>query len=147
MGQIVPNIGHKTTIVSVNTKKTADTLSRQLDRNGYQVTTLHGGKTQEQREVSLDGFRNRRFNCLVATDVAGHGINIPGVAHVINYDMPANIEMYTHRIGRTGRAGETGTATTFLTLQDIEVFDDLKQMLLQCNSHVPVELSRHKSSK
>ncbi|KAG0562769.1 hypothetical protein KC19_9G170100 [Ceratodon purpureus] len=145
--RVVNEMGDKTAIIFVNTKKTADTLSRQLDKNGYRVTTLHGGKTQEQREVSLDGFRNKRFNCLVATDVAGRGIDIPDVAHVINYDMPGNIEMYTHRIGRTGRAGKTGIATTFLTLHDSDVFYDLKQMLVQSNSPVPPELARHEASK
>ncbi|KAL2939981.1 DEAD-box ATP-dependent RNA helicase 21 [Bienertia sinuspersici] len=94
----------------------------------YRVTTLHGGKSQEQREISLEGFRTKRYNVMVATDVAGRGIDIPDVAHVINYDMPGNIEMYTHRIGRTGRAGKTG-------------------MLIQSNSPVPPELARHEASK
>ena len=79
--------------------------------------------------------------------MAGRGIDIPDVAHVINYDMPGNIEMYTHRIGRTGRAGKTGVATTFLTLHDSDVFYDLKQMLIQNNSPVPPELARHEASK
>jgi ATP-dependent RNA helicase DDX23/PRP28 len=108
---------------------------------------LHGGKSQEQREISLEGFRTKRYNVLVATDVAGRGIDIPDVAHVINYDMPGNIEMYTHRIGRTGRAGKTGVATTFLTHGDSDVFYDLKQMLIQNNSPVPPELAKHEASK
>ncbi|KAJ7540411.1 hypothetical protein O6H91_10G013600 [Diphasiastrum complanatum] len=145
--RVLNDMGEKTAIIFVNTKKSADALSRQLDKVGYRVTTLHGGKTQEQREISLEGFRNKRYNCLVATDVAGRGIDIPDVAHVINYDMPNNIEMYTHRIGRTGRAGKTGVATTFLTLHDTEVFFDLKQMLIQNNSPVPPELARHEASK
>ncbi|KAL2649687.1 hypothetical protein R1flu_017815 [Riccia fluitans] len=145
--RVLNDMGDKTAIIFVNTKKAADSLSRQLDRLGYRVTTLHGGKTQEQREISLEGFRNKRYNCLVATDVAGRGIDIPDVAHVINYDMPNIIEQYTHRIGRTGRAGKTGIATTFLTLHDTEVFYNLKQMLIQNNSPVPPELARHDASK
>ncbi|CAM6106288.1 unnamed protein product [Calypogeia fissa] len=145
--RVLNDMGEKTAIIFVNTKKSADSLSRQLDRGGYRVTTLHGGKTQEQREISLEGFRNKRYNCLVATDVAGRGIDIPDVAHVINFDMPNNIEQYTHRIGRTGRAGKTGIATTFLTVSDSEVFYDLKQMLIQSNSPVPPELARHEASK
>lgn len=145
--RLLNDLGEKTAMVFVNTKKSADSLARQLDKLGYRVTTLHGGKTQDQREISLEGFRNKRFNCLVATDVAGRGIDIPDVAHVINFDMPSNIEMYTHRIGRTGRAGKTGIATTFLTLYDTEVFYDLKQMLMQSNSPVPPELARHEASK
>lgn len=144
---LLDNLGDKTTIVFVNTKKNADNVAKSLDKAGYRVTTLHGGKSQEQREISLEGFRTKRYNVLVATDVAGRGIDIPDVAHVINYDMPNNIEMYTHRIGRTGRAGKTGVATTFLTLHDSEVFYDLKQMLIQSNSPVPPELARHEASK
>lgn len=71
-------------------------------------------------------FRTKKFTVLVTTDVAGRGIDIPDVSHVINYDMPGKIETYTHRIGRTGRAGKTGEATTFLTLDDTSVFYDLK---------------------
>ncbi|KAF7139354.1 hypothetical protein RHSIM_Rhsim07G0213500 [Rhododendron simsii] len=145
--KLLDELGDKTAIVFINTKKTADGLPKSLDKAGYRVTTLHGGKSQEQREISLKGFREKRYNVLVATDVAGRGIDIPDVAHVINYNMPGNIEMYTHRIGRTGRAGKTGVATTFLTLGDSDVFYDLKQMLIQSNSPVPPELVRHKSSK
>ncbi|MFQ6627942.1 hypothetical protein Gotur_007756, partial [Gossypium turneri] len=145
--KLLDELGDKTAIVFVNTKKNADTISKNLDKFGYKVTTLHGGRSQEQREISLEGFRAKRFNVLVATDVAGRGIDIPDVAHVINYDMPGNIEMYTHRIGRTGRAGKTGVATTFLTLHDTDVFFDLKQMLVQSGSPVPHELAKHEASK
>jgi len=145
--KLLNDLGDKTAIVFCNTKKSADARAKDLDRLGYRVTTLHGGKSQEQREISLEGFRNKRFNVLVATDVAGRGIDIPDVAHVINYEMPGSIDMYTHRIGRTGRAGKTGVATTFLTLQDTDVFYDLKQMLIQSNSLVPPELARHEASK
>ncbi|KAG2327856.1 hypothetical protein Bca52824_010584 [Brassica carinata] len=127
--------------------KNCDSIAKNLDKAGYRVTTLHGGKSQEQREISLEGFRAKRYNVLVATDVVGRGIDIPDVAHVINYDMPKHIEMYTHRIGRTGRAGKSGVATSFLTLHDTEVFYDLKQMLVQSNSAVPPELSRHEASR
>ncbi len=71
---------------------------------------------QDQREAGLAGFREDKYNVLVATDVAGRGIDVPDVAAVINYDMPHSIEQYTHRIGRTGRAGKTGYAVTFLTM-------------------------------
>ncbi|KAK8506296.1 hypothetical protein V6N13_100347 [Hibiscus sabdariffa] len=145
--KLLDDLGDKTAIVFVNTKKNADTISKNLDKAGYKVTTLHGGRSQEQREISLEGFRAKRFNVLVATDVAGRGIDIPDVAHVINYDMPSNIEMYTHRIGRTGRAGKTGVATTFLTLHDTNVFFDLKKMLIQSGSPIPPELAKHEASK
>jgi len=145
--RLLDELGDRTAIVFVNTKKNADNVAKNLDKAGYRVTTLHGGKSQEQREISLEGFRTKRYNVLVATDVAGRGIDIPDVAHVINFDMPGSIDMYTHRIGRTGRAGKTGVATTFLTLSDSDVFYDLKQMLIQSNSSVPNELARHEASK
>ncbi|KAJ6411221.1 hypothetical protein OIU84_007893, partial [Salix udensis] len=131
------NLEIRLAIVFVNTKKNANMVAKNLDKNGYRVTTLHGGKSRERREISLEGLRTKRYNDLVATDVASRGIDIPDVAHVINYDMPRNIEMYTHRIVRTGRAGKTGVATTFLTLGDTDVFYDLMQMLIQSNSSVP----------
>ncbi|CAH1414813.1 unnamed protein product [Lactuca virosa] len=145
--ELLDEVVDKKVIVFVNTKITADHVSKKLEKSGYRVTILRGGKSQEQRETSLEGFRTKRFNVLVATDVAGRGIDIPDVAHVINYDMPGKIDMYTHRIGRTGRAGKTGIASTFLTLHDTDVFYDLKQMLTQSNSHVPPELARHEASK
>jgi len=139
--KLLDELSDKTAIVFVNTKKNCDSIAKNLDKAGYRVTTLHGGKSQEQR------FRAKRYNVLVATDVVGRGIDIPDVAHVINYDMPKHIEMYTHRIGRTGRAGKSGVATSFLTLHDTDVFYDLKQMLVQSNSAVPPELARHEASR
>ncbi|KAE8794912.1 ATP-dependent RNA helicase DDX23 [Hordeum vulgare] len=111
------------------------------------VTALHGGKSQDERKASLDGFRNGRFNALVATDLAARGIDVPEVAHVINYEMPSSIDLYTHRIGRTGRAGKKGLSTSFLTMEDTDIFYELKQMLVQSNSPVPPELARHEASR
>ncbi|KAL0713818.1 hypothetical protein Bca4012_020796 [Brassica carinata] len=101
--------------------------------------TLHGGKSQEQRENSLKGFRAKRYNILVATDVIGRGVDIRDVAHVIDYDMPKPIEMYTH--------GKSGVATSFLTLHDTDVFYDLTQMFVRRNSAVSPELARHEASR
>ena len=127
--RLLDELGDRSVIVFVNTKKVADNVAKNLDKYGYRVTTLHGGKSQDQREISLEGFRTKRYNVLVATDVAGRGIDIPDVAHVINYDMPGNIEAYT------------------LTMHDTDVFYDLKQMLIQNNSCIPPELARHEASK
>ena len=86
--------------------------------------TLHGSWcVQDQREAGLAGFREDKYNVLVATDVAGRGIDVPDVAAVINYDMPHSIEQYTHRIGRTGRAGKSGFAITFLTMSVSAAFN------------------------
>lgn len=94
---------------------------------------LHGGKIQETREASLEGFKDGTYQVLVATDVVGRGIDIPNVQQVINYEMPSDIEKYQHRIGRTGRAGKTGIATSFLTDADSHIFFDLKNMLQASN--------------
>merc|ERR1719266_2913346 len=131
-------------IIFVNQKKGADVLARGLEKMGYNAATLHGGKGQEQRELALGGLKTGAKDILVATDVAGRGIDIKDVSLVINYDMAKSIEMYTHRIGRTGRAGKSGTAITFLTQEDSPLFYDLKQMLVSSPvSTCPHELSNH----
>ena len=113
----------------------------------YKCALLHGGKTQEQRESSIKGFREKEYDIMIATDVAGRGIDVRDVGLVINYDMPHTIENYTHRIGRTGRAGRKGAAMTFLTNSNTEVFFDLKTMLEETKAIVPPELARHEASK
>lgn len=105
--------------------------------------SISGGKTQDSREQSLESFRSGEFKVLVATDVAGRGLDIPDVTHVVNYDMPDKIDKYCHRIGRTGRAGKEGVATTFVTEHDEGVFYDLKQYLESTESHVPPQLAKH----
>jgi ATP-dependent RNA helicase DDX23/PRP28 len=96
----------KPTIVFVNTRAHCDQVTRALEHSGHACAVLHGGKAQDAREVSLEGFKSGKYNVLVATDVAGRGIDVQDVALVVNYDMPNTIEAYTHRIGRTGRAGK-----------------------------------------
>lgn len=134
-------------IVFVNSKKQGDVIGRFLDTSNLHCGVLHGGRSQEQREETLDAFRSGEIRVLVATDVAGRGLDIADVTHVVNYDMPAKIENYTHRIGRTGRAGKSGIATTFLTEADTEVMYDLKQYLESTGSVVPPQLSRHPSAQ
>ncbi|KAM5533284.1 hypothetical protein V8D89_013061 [Ganoderma adspersum] len=114
-------------IVFVNQKKTADMVAKDLHRAGWSAATLHSGKNQEQREAALQSLRTGDSDILVATDLAGRGIDVPDVTLVINYQMSNTIEAYVHRIGRTGRAGKQGTAITFLTNDDDEVMYDLKQ--------------------
>ncbi|KAK3797894.1 hypothetical protein RRG08_007992 [Elysia crispata] len=131
-------------IIFVNQKKGADVLAKSLEKMGHNACTLHGGKGQEQREFALASLKNGSKEILVATDVAGRGIDIKDVSMVINYDMARNIEDYTHRIGRTGRAGKHGVAVTFITKEDSATFYDLKQCLLQSSvSPCPPELANH----
>merc|ERR1712059_111561 len=131
-------------IIFVNQKKGADVLAKGLEKMGYNATTLHGGKGQEQREQALSGLKEGGKDILVATDVAGRGIDIKDVSLVLNYDMAKSIEMYTHRIGRTGRAGKSGKAVTFLTSDNSDLFYDLKAMLQSSPvSSCPHDLATH----
>jgi len=131
-------------IIFVNQKKGADVLAKGLEKFGFNACTLHGGKGQEQREFALSNLKSGAKDILVATDVAGRGIDIKDVSLVINYDMAKTIEDYTHRIGRTGRAGKHGTAISFLTKDDSPLFYDLKQLLLTSPvSTCPPELTNH----
>mmetsp|Transcript_37799 Transcript_37799/g.66605 ORF Transcript_37799/g.66605 Transcript_37799/m.66605 type:complete len:753 (+) Transcript_37799:175-2433(+) len=134
-------------IVFVNQKKAVDVLAKSLDNSGYRVCSLHGGKSQEQREWAMNSFKEGRYDILVATDVAGRGLDVEGVQQVINFDMPKTIEDYTHRIGRTGRAGNKGMARSMLTPEDQEIFYDLTQFLKSSGQLVPPELANHPASK
>ncbi|KAK1973117.1 DEAD/DEAH box helicase [Colletotrichum sublineola] len=135
-------------IVFVNIKRNCDAVARDVQRMGYSAVTLHGSKTQEQREAALASVRNGQTQVLVATDLAGRGIDVPDVSLVINFNMATNIESYTHRIGRTGRAGKSGVAITFLEQSDSDLFYDLKQMLSKSAiSRVPEELRRHEAAQ
>jgi ATP-dependent RNA helicase DDX23/PRP28 len=130
-------------IIFVNQRKTCDNIAKYINKLAYRVTTLQGGRSQDQRDWSLSEFREGRYDILVATDIAGRGLDVKGVTHVINYDLPKNIEQYTHRIGRTGRAGESGLATSFFTNDDAEILYDLKKMLQDTENSVPHELASH----
>ncbi|KAJ3083406.1 DEAD (Asp-Glu-Ala-Asp) box polypeptide 23, partial [Rhizoclosmatium hyalinum] len=135
-------------IVFVNTKKACDVLSKHIEKLGFKSTTLHGGKSQEQREAALAALKSGAKDILIATDVAGRGIDIKNVSVVINFDMAKSIEDYTHRIGRTGRAGQKGCAITFLSGSDSEVFYDLKVMVGKSSiSRVPPELANHEAAQ
>ena len=116
-------------IVFRRTKHGATKLHRQLQRDGYKVGLLHGGKTQGQRGKTLDSFVGGRTRILVATNLAARGLDIPNVSHVINYDLPEDVETYVHRIGRTARAGKDGVAATLIGESEIKEFDKIKRAL------------------
>ena len=102
-------------IVFVRTKRRAKRLSEQLRKSGYKASDLQGNMSQGQRDRTMKGFRERRFDLLVATDIVARGIDVSNVSHVINFDVPNTPEAYTHRIGRTGRSEQEGIACTFVT--------------------------------
>ena len=116
-------------LVFTRTKSRAKSLAQQLDRSGHKVISLHGNLTQQKRKQALDGFRDGRYEIMVATDIAARGIDVTRISHVINYDMPSTADAYTHRIGRTGRASKTGDAFTFVTGDDIGLAHSLKKIL------------------
>ena len=107
-----------TAIVFTRTKHRARRLAEQLSKAGHRAVGLQGSMSQGQRDRAMRGFRTRRFDILVATDIAARGLDVSGVSHVINYDVPNTPEAYTHRIGRTGRSEHEGAAFTFVTNGD-----------------------------
>ncbi|KAM3513085.1 hypothetical protein MY11210_003287 [Beauveria gryllotalpidicola] len=135
-------------IVFVNIKRNCDAVAKDVRSMGWSAVPLHGSKTQEQREAALASVRSGETQVLVATDLAGRGIDVPDVSLVVNFNMAMSIESYTHRIGRTGRAGKSGTAITFLGNEDADVLYDLRQMLSKSSiSKVPEELKKHEAAQ
>jgi len=105
-------------LVFSRTKYGADKISRRLTRAGIVAVSIHSNRTQNQRQQALDGFRSGKYHVMVATDIAARGIDVEGISHVINYDVPTHAEDYVHRIGRTGRAAATGDAITFVSSEE-----------------------------
>jgi len=140
------------TLVFVETKKGADSLEHFLYSEGYPATSIHGDRSQREREEALKTFRHGRTPILVATAVAARGLDIPNVKHVINFDLPSDIEEYVHRIGRTGRVGNLGLATSFFNDKNKNIVRDLCELLIEAKQEVPTWLesmsyeSRHSSS-
>src|SRR5216684_1229985 len=99
-------------LVFARTKRGTDKLARNLNREGFAAAVIHGDRSQSQRTAALTGFQQGRYRILVATDVAARGIHVQDIAHVINYDLPEIAENFIHRVGRTGRAGKSGVAST-----------------------------------
>jgi len=105
-------------VVFTKMKHTAKRLAEQLARRGQHVTSLHGNLSQGKRQQALNGFKDGRYRILIATDIAARGIDVKGITHVVNYDMPENLDAYIHRTGRAGRASATGDALSFVTRAD-----------------------------
>jgi len=125
------------TLIFVETKRMADSLSDFLLNQGFPATSIHGDRTQRERERALEMFRTSRCPILVATAVAARGLDIPNVKHVVNYDLPTDIDDYVHRIGRTGRAGNTGISTAFFNRGNRGIVRDLIDLLKEANQQTP----------
>ncbi|KAK9704359.1 ATP-dependent RNA helicase ded1 [Basidiobolus ranarum] len=125
------------TLIFVETKRMADTLCDFLIYHNFPATSIHGDRSQREREYALETFRNGRTPILVATAVAARGLDIPNVTHVINYDLPTDIDDYVHRIGRTGRAGNVGISTAFFNRGNKGIVRDLIELLKDAHQEVP----------
>jgi len=116
--ELLKRVNYNSVLVFCRTKHGADRVAGLLKRNNHAVAVLHSNRTQKEREQALEGFREGKYEVLVATDIAARGLDIADVSHVINYDVPQHPEDYIHRIGRTGRAENTGDAFTIMVAED-----------------------------
>lgn len=116
-------------LVFTRTKRRARNLARDLEKHGHRVSALQGNMTQNRRQNAIDGFRQGKYDILVATDIAARGIDVSEISHVINYDIPDTVDAYTHRIGRTGRAHQTGEAYTFVAQADEPMVRQIERVL------------------
>lgn len=127
--KILKQIDSDSVLVFTRTKHRADKVARQIAHAGFRVTSLHGNRTQGQREQALHGFKTGHFPIMVATDIAARGLDIDSITHVINYDMPDTADAYIHRIGRTGRAQRTGDAFTLIIDEDRDMIRQLERIM------------------
>jgi ATP-dependent RNA helicase RhlE len=116
-------------LIFTRTKRRARFLARDLEKRRYRVAALQGNMSQNKRQQAINGFRNGRYDILVATDIAARGIDVSEISHVINYDMPDTVDAYTHRIGRTGRAENSGEAFTFASQEDAALIRQIEKLL------------------
>ncbi|KQV38209.1 MULTISPECIES: DEAD/DEAH box helicase [unclassified Rhizobium] len=138
-------------MVFSRTKHGAEKLMKHLDHTGFSVASIHGNKSQGQRERALKAFRDGEIRVLVATDVAARGIDIPGVTHVYNYDLPEVPDAYVHRIGRTARAGRDGIAIAFCAPDEIRLLRDIERLMnidiAVASGEVPADRARPKGAR
>jgi ATP-dependent RNA helicase RhlE len=125
---------YESVIVFTRTKQAADEISDRLKALKHLVTVLHSDRKQSERTAALAGFKSGKYEVLVATDIAARGLDIAGVTHVINYDIPLHPEDYVHRIGRTGRAEQAGDAFTLVTAEELKAMTDIEKFI---NQNVP----------
>jgi ATP-dependent RNA helicase RhlE len=128
---LLERTNYDSVLIFSRTKDGADRISRQLKKNNHSVATLHSNRTQNERVDALEGFKGGRYEVMVATDIAARGIDIAGVSHVINYDVPQHPEDYVHRIGRTGRAQTVGEAFTIMTAEELPHVLDIERFIGQ----------------
>jgi ATP-dependent RNA helicase RhlE len=146
-------------LVFARTKRGAERLAKNLNREGFAAAMIHGDRSQSQRTAALTGFQQGRYQILVATDLASRGIHVEDIAHVINYDLPEVAENFIHRVGRTGRAGNLGVASTLFTRDQRTELHQLERTLgirmerlqpddspLEMRERRPIDLNRLESA-
>ena len=125
------------TLIFANKKDDVKEIAFRVEEYGYGIVCLIGDMDMNERIFSLNEFKNGNVNLMVASDVASRGLDIPDVSYVINFDMPQNIDIYVHRIGRTGRVGNQGNSLTLLTREDQFLFRPLFELLSKSNQKIP----------
>lgn len=131
LGAILDQVHYESVIVFCRTKDRADRIGLMLKKKNHSVAVLHSNRTQKEREQALRGFREGRYEVLVATDIAARGLDIADVSHVVNYDVPQHPEDYVHRIGRTGRAQASGDAFTLMVAEDVRHMAAIERFISQ----------------
>lgn len=137
--ELLGRVNYESVIVFCRTKHGADRVAGLLKRNNHAVAVLHSNRTQREREQALNGFRNGRYEVLVATDIAARGLDIADVSHVINYDVPQHPEDYIHRIGRTGRMDALGDAFTLMVAEDARHVQAIERFIGQSIPRVKLD--------
>jgi ATP-dependent RNA helicase RhlE len=127
--QLLRSTDTESVLIFTRTKHRAEKLARQISQAGFKVTSLHSNRSQGQRQSALGGFKDGRYQIMVATDIAARGLDVENISHVINFDMPDTADAYIHRIGRTGRAERTGDAFTLVTPEDGELIRALEKIM------------------
>src|ERR1041385_1498506 len=139
LSALLDQVHYDSVIVFCRTKDRADHVARLLKKNNHSVAILHSNRTQREREQALRGFREGRYEVLVATDIAARGLDVPEVSHVINFDVPQHPEDYVHRIGRTGRAESTGDAFTIMVAEDASHMAAIERFIGQKIERIKLE--------
>ena len=125
-------------LIFVRTKVRAERVKLAMDRVNIQSVTLHGDKSQEEREQAMKSFHTGTIKILITTDVSARGIDVPNVDFVVNYDLPDSSETYIHRVGRTGRAGKRGTAISFCSTEEKHLYDLIETDLMSEIANIPI---------
>ena len=131
LGSILEETHYESVLIFSRTKDGADAIAARLEQAKHTVAVMHSNRSQSERLEALEGFKSGKYEVMVATDVAARGIDIQGITHVINFDVPLHAEDYVHRIGRTGRAGADGDAFTLFTAEEVKEVESIERFIGQ----------------